>query len=611
MPLSAYEEKLKDPEDLRMHPNHLKLLKKAQALERMGDHPGAAETYRTFLAQAPRHTDAWSDYAGQLLALGQFKEAQTACTTALAIDPQNPSLRINLGAALLRQNLLEEAEAQFRAVVKSDPSRMDAQLFLAECLLEKRQIIAARRVLEGASRPGAMTGRYAILKPQLAQLWSRFAADMFILQRISVAEEACEEALRFDPSHLGARQSLGSIRLAQGRLEEGASIFKQLVASHPDEPELRLFLISALLRKGDTAEVENETALAIQEQPTSFGLHKMLTGLFYSFGRWAAFGTEVERYRLVDPTSSYLDFETSFVDLLFGRMPEGWEGYEARFRVPQDLRPQRSFEQPTWNGEPFSGKSLLVWSEQGLGDTLMVARYLPQVKALGGRVILEAQPSLIPVVATCAGCDEVLPSGEALPLHDLQVSLMSLPWVFRTNLASIPDNVPYLDVPAEVPNREALLQRLEAAGESTRIGVVWAGSPGHVRDIERSLPMEDLAPLADLQGVVWYSFQIGRPESPPLPNLISLGHLLGDFSDTAYALSGMDLLITVDTSIAHLAGAMGIPTLLLVSFIPDFRWLLERNDSPWYPSVRLYRQPDYGDWKSVVRKVVSDLTQEC
>ena len=593
-----------------MHPEHMKLLKTAQALERAGNHSGAAEAYQRFLMQEPRHIDAWSDFAGQLLTLGQFKDAQTACETALALDPKHLSLRINMGAAYLQQELLEEAEIHFRAAVMADPGRMDAQLFLADCLLQKRQVMAARRVLESASRPGVMAGRYSILTPQLAQLWARSAGDMLSLQRVAVAEEACNTALRFDPRNLSALQCLGSIRLAQGRQEEGLHLFNQLITRHPDEPDLRPFLISALLRKGDFAQADTEATLAIKDQPKSFRLHKVLAGLFYSFGHWAGFVAEVARFRLVDPGSPSLDFEASFVDLLFGRMPEGWEGYEARLRVPENLRPQRTFEQPTWGGEPFPTKTLLVWAEQGLGDTLMATRYLPQVKALGGKVILEAQPSLCSVAATCAGSDEVVPSGEALPRFDLQISLMSLPWVFRTDLSTIPDKVPYLDVPAEVPNREALLQRLRAAGESTRIGVVWAGSPGHARDTERSLPMETLAPLAELPGVVWYSFQLDRPEVPPLTNLIALGPFLGTFSDTAYALSGMDLLITVDTSIAHLAGAMGIPTLLLLAFAPDFRWLLGRDDSPWYPSVRLYRQPTYGDWESVIRQVVTDLTQD-
>ncbi len=593
-----------------MRPDHMKLLKKARSLDRAGDHASAAEAYRLFLLEDPRHVEAWSEYIGQLLALDQFKQAQDACESALALEPQNPAVRTNLGGLLLRQGLLEEAEDHFRAVVKAAPGRMNAQLFLADCLLQKRKIMAARRILESASRPGAMEGGYALLKPELAQLWARFAADMLNLQRIAAAEDACNTALRFDASNFTAQRCLGSVRLAQGRPEEGARIFKQLMTRHPEEPDLRLFLISALLRKGDLTLADVEIDMAIQEQPTSFRLHKMLAGLFYSFGRWAAFEAEVARFRVVDPGSAYLNFEASFVDLLFGRMPKGWDGYEARLEVPENLRPQRTFEQPAWNGEPFPGRSLLVWSEQGLGDTLMIARFLPQVKALGGRVILETQPSLAPLAATCSGPDEVVRRGDSLPPFDLQVSLMSLPWVFRTDLSSIPDNVPYLDVPAEVPNREPLLQRLKAAGESTRIGVVWAGSPGHARDTERSLPMEALAPLADLPGVVWYSFQLDRPEVPPLPNLIALGPFLSSFSDTAYALSGMDLLITVDTSTAHLAGAMGIPTLLLLSFQPDFRWLLDRDDSPWYPSLRLYRQPAYGDWGAVIQRVASELSQD-
>jgi hypothetical protein len=312
----------------------------------------------------------------------------------------------------------------------------------------------------------------------------------------------------------------------------------------------------------------------------------------------------------VDPDQAFLDYEESFLDLLHGELRQGWERYETRLRLPGDLHPQRTFAQPAWNGAPFAGKTLLLWAEQGLGDTLMFVRYLPMVKALGGRVILEAQPALMALAATCGGADLLVPRGAPLPAFDLQASLLSLPWLFRTDLASIPAEIPYLNVPAKVTHRQALLDLLTQAQECSRIGLVWAGSPGHVRDAERSLPVSALAPLAALPGVAWFSFQLGRTEVPPLPGLIPLAPWLQDFSDTAYALSGMDLVITVDTSVAHLAGAMGIPTLLLLSFQPDFRWLLKRDDTPWYPSLRLYRQPTYGDWTSVVQQVVRDLTQD-
>jgi hypothetical protein len=333
-------------------------------------------------------------------------------------------------------------------------------------------------------------------------------------------------------------------------------------------------------------------------------------GPYYSLGCWAEYSSEIERFRQVAPGLAYLDYEQSFADLLFGNMLQGWERFEARLHVPDDLRPRRIFEQPPWKGEPFEGKTLLLWAEQGLGDTLMFARYLPMVKALGGRVMLETQPALMGVAATCKGADLVISEGTPLPPFDLQGSVMSLPWIFRTELSTLPDQIPYLAVPKEVQHRQAIQETLALGQESTRIGLVWAGNRHHARDVERSLPPSSLAPLATLPGVTWYSFQLGSREDPPLPNLVSLAPLLETFSDTACALSGMDLLITVDTSVTHLAGAMGIPTFLLLTFQPDYRWMLDRDDSPWYPTLRLYRQPKYGDWEAVIRKVIADLTQD-
>ena len=204
----------------------------------------------------------------------------------------------------------------------------------------------------------------------------------------------------------------------------------------------------------------------------------------------------------------------------------------------------------------------------------------------------------------------MIPHGEPLPPFDLQLSLMSLPRVFRTDLSSIPCGIPYLDVPREIPHQKVfadLLALAQAHGKA-RVAVVWAGSPAHKRDEERSIPAAELAPLAAFPEVAWFSFQLGRQELPPLPNLVSLAPLLTDFSATAYALSGMDLVITVDTALAHLSGAMGIPTLLLLAFQPDWRWMLDREDSPWYPSLRLYRQPAPGDWNSVIQRVLADLS---
>ena len=593
-----------------MNPDHLKLLKKAQTLELAGKALEASTAYRAFLDLEPTYTDAWAGYAGQLLKLGQIEEGQKACDAALTIDPGHPSARTNLARALMRLDRLDECARHLRAVLALDPHRMDTQLLLAECLLNQRDMVNARKVLDGTNQPGAMAGKFARLRPRQAELWAIFSLGLSEAQNFREAIEACNIAIRIDPHNFTARSNLGSIWLAQGDLEQAEAVFRQLLVEHPRKEIIRLLLITCLTRKVDLVHLDHEVGKAVQQGPENLIVHQSVLGTFYNLGRWADYQAEIERFRKVDPASAHSDWEQGEIDLLFGNMRQGWERYEARLKLPVEARSQQTMARPAWNGEPFADKTLLLWAEQGLGDALMFMRYLPQVKELGGRVILETWPALMGVAATCEGADIVVPKGGPLPSFDLQASLLSLPWIFRTEISSIPDMVPYLNVPEEIPNRKALLERFASTQGSTRVGLVWAGRPDHGRDFERSLPASALAPLAAISEVAWFSFQIGRPEVPPLPNLISLGPFLSNFSDTAYALSGMDLLITVDTSVAHLAGALGVPTLLLLPFQPDFRWMLERDDSPWYPSMRLYRQPAYGEWESVIRQVVADLTQD-
>jgi hypothetical protein len=405
-----------------------------------------------------------------------------------------------------------------------------------------------------------------------------------------------------------ARTTLGTILMAQDDLEGAESLFRQSLAADPQQERVRLLLITCLSRKGDLARANQEITAAIHQSPDSLALHKNILGAHYNHKSWSALSAELERFRRVDSTSAYPDFAQSLVDLVHGDLPRAWGLYEARFKVLNEPKSTRAFAQPLWKGEPFAGKTLFLWTEQGLGDTLMYLRFLPLVKALGGRVVLETQPSLLGLAATAPGADLFVPWDAPPVSFDLHASLMSLPWIFQTDLSNLPAEIPYLTVPSEVPHRREILNLLSSTQDTTRIGVVWAGSPIHGRDFERSISPTALAPLAALPGVSWFSFQLDPRALPPLPGLIPLAPLLGNFSDTALALSGMDLLITVDTAMAHLAGALGIPTLVLLSFAPDFRWLLDRDDSPWYPTLRLYRQPEYGDWDSVIFQVVADLS---
>lgn len=301
-------------------------------------------------------------------------------------------------------------------------------------------------------------------------------------------------------------------------------------------------------------------------------------------------------------------WDRSYATLVRGDLPQGWDEYEARLRVPGLITPQRAFTHPRWDGRPFPGRTLLLHYEQGLGDTLMFVRYAQQVKALGGTVLLAAQAALADLVATCGGIDAVVPKGTPPPPFDVHFPLLSLPWLFRTTLDSIPAEVPYLRVPDRVPHREDLDDALARGEGRIRIGLGWQGSTAHPRDRERSIPARTMAPLAALPHTAWYSFQREEGLEPPFPEVQDLGDLLGDFSDSAHAVAAMDLVITADTALAHLAGALGVPVLLLLTAVPDWRWLLERPDTPWYPTMRLYRQPRPGDWDAVIARVVADLS---
>lgn len=596
--------------ELSVNQKHLKLLQKAQVLDLAGNAPKAAAAYRDFLKKAPMHAAAWADYGGQLLKLGNLKEALKACETAVSVDPGLLSARINLGSVLMQRGHLDDAEIQFRTALEIDPGRVDAQLFLAVCLLDKKDLSEAWRVLEATNKSSSLDGDYSELGPQFAELWAKLGEALFETQQFETSEEACHQALRIEPSNLTAQAYLGSVRMALGDLQGAAGLFRQLVADHPHEIRARLLLITCLARTGDPSLTCSEIAKALLQAPRSFLVHRSVMGPYYSLGCWAEYRAEIERFRKVEPGLAYLDYEQSFVDLLFGDLLHGWERFEARLDVPDSLRPQKTLQEPAWRGEAFAGKTLLLWAEQGLGDTLMCLRYLPMVKALGGRILLEAQAAVLEVASTCQGLDGVIPEGELRPPFDLQASILSLPRIFRTELSTIPDTVPYVRVPADVPHRRDLQELLAPVRECTRIGLVWAGNPAHARDHERSIPASALAPLAALPGVAWFSLQLGTQELPPLPDLVSLAPFLGDFADTAYSLSKLDLLISVDTSVAHLAGAMGVPTLLLLTHQPDYRWMLNRDDSPWYPTLRLYRQPRYGDWEAVLHQVVADLTRK-
>lgn len=475
------------------------------------------------------------------------------------------------------------------------------------CPEPSRSLEEARSLDAAGKHDAALAAFRGFLEdqPDDTEGWVDYGGLLMVLGRLDEAGEACDRALRLDPHHYGARVHSACVQMHLGHLDASEAQFREAIAREPERLAGRLMLCDCLVRKGDLGQARALVERALNQEPGHPIALDRLSTLMARQGDWRGLRMDMER-QLTRYSGAEAEYVAGHLDLMFGDMPRGWHRSEARLEIP-GREPRRPFMQPRWQGEPFVNKTLLLTWEQGLGDTLMFLRYVPMARARGGRVLLEIQPPLTGLAATCPGIDELVLQDQPLPPFDLHASLLSLPSIFGTRLGTIPAEIPYLRIPAMVPDREGIGRALGASAGRVRVGVCWAGNSQYARDAKRSLPPAALAPLGDLPHIAWHSFQFEAAVEAPLPGIVSLGPLLKGFPNTADALSGMDLVITVDTVLAHLAGALGIPTFLLLSFIPDWRWMLGRDDSPWYPTMRLYRQPTPGDWDSVIRQVVRDL----
>ena len=307
------------------------------------------------------------------------------------------------------------------------------------------------------------------------------------------------------------------------------------------------------------------------------------------------------------PDDAGVQWHQALLSLLTGDFQRGWAGYAQGWKAKK--RQWRDFSQPLWDGRPLEGKTILLHAEQGLGDTIQFIRYAARVKQAGANVIVECQQPLLRLLAGCRSVDGLIGRGDDLPAFDTHAPLLSLPGIFHTSLETIPAGAAYLF--AEPGLVEHWRGELSAMAGS-RIGIVWRGNPKHANDRDRRLPLSCFEPLARLPGVRLFSLQkeAGAEELREPRNqfpITELGSRLDDFADTAAVLKNLDLLITCDTAVAHLAGALGVPVWVAIPLVPDWRWLLDRSDSPWYPTMRLFRQQAPDDWTGVFERIRAAL----
>lgn len=414
-----------------------------------------------------------------------------------------------------------------------------------------------------------------VAEPQNAILYLYAGAALHDLERHEEALACYSQAIRISP-HLGeAHNNRGNTLMALGYFAEAAESFaiaSDLLATSPVPLTARATALQAL---GKVTEAETECRKAI----------------------------------LLDPHFAAAHWNLSLNLLLQGLYAEGWQEYEWRWQKPDFTSPCRHADIPLWDGSPLDGKTILLHAEQGFGDAIQFVRYAPIVAQYGGTVVIECHPQLTSLFRSVRGVHSVISFGGPLPPVSFQAPLLSLPHIFGTTLETIPAHCPYLAVLPEYRDKWKAIMPNKST--SLRVGLVWAGKsyPDH----RRSCRLEDFAPLALTQRVEYYSLQvgIGADQVQPLTSVIQLIDLTSQitiFADTAALIEQLDLVITIDTAVAHLAGALGKPVFLLLPFAPDWRWMLERSDSPWYPTMHLHRQKSPGDWSPVIKSITAELS---
>jgi tetratricopeptide (TPR) repeat protein len=570
----------------------------------MGQEDEAEQAFKYAVQSFPRYADALLNHAISLRKKGRIEESQSQLERALEIEPKNVAILSNLSAAywatgeqlkavecLMRALQVEprhlpsihslsscffelgryqEAEQGFRTAIQIDSSFVDAHVGLGVLLASQFRFEEARQTLE----------RAVALYPRSVTALANLANSQRELGMLDEAERNVLLALEIDPSQAKTLINLATLRLDQRQLASAEKYFRDSLSIEP----------------------YNGTGMA--------GLGAVLAEM----GRFDESLEYSRRAITIDANLAQAHLNMALILLVRGDWADGFREFEWRLKTTK-FQP-RNFAQPYWAGQRLLQQTLLIHCEQGLGDTLQFCRYIALAKRRCHEVIFEVPRPLLSILSTCSGSDRMVAYGDPLPNFDYHVSLMSLPGIFESTVESVPCDVPYLGVQAARVDR----WRLRVGTEPTlKIGIAWRGSPNYGRDRDRSIPLamfESLASLPQVQLISLHRREASN-EIQSVKGSLSVtdfGNDLdktdGAFVDTAAVMRCLDLVISVDSAATHLAGALGVPVWLLSPYIPDWRWMLEREDSPWYPTVRIFRQPDQGNWSAVFDRVREELIRK-
>lgn len=493
---------------------------------------------------------------------------------------------------------LQEAESIYWQVLKIEPRNVDALHLLGTMACQVGQYAISVELFDKALK----------IKPDSAEALGNRGVALEALERFDEALASYDKALTIKPDYVMALSNRGNVLDALKRYDEALASCDKALTINPDHADAHCNRGVALeaLKRYDEALASYDRALEIK--PDFAKALRNRGNALQALKRYHEALVCYDKALTIRPDDAEAHWNASLCLLVTGDFERGWKEHEWRWKWNDFTSARRSFPQPQWLGrEDLAGKTILLHFEQGLGDTIQFSRYARALARKGARVILEVQPTLKSLLSELEGTYQVVGLGEALPEFDFHCPLLSLPLAFDTRPETIPAEVPYLSAAAAMVGKwERRLPRKDAP----RVGIAWSGSPGHKNDRNRSIALGRLAAAFAGLGVAPVSVQnMVRPEdeSALAADILHFGAELEHFSDTAAVVSLMDLVISVDTSVAHLAGALGKPVWILLPFAADWRWLADREDSPWYPTAKLFRQPAIGDWDSVLDKLRQEL----
>jgi tetratricopeptide (TPR) repeat protein len=547
----------------------------------------AAACYRRAVELMPGYAKAYCSLGTVLDRQGELDEAIAMYRHAVELAPDFAEAHSNLGLALHGQGHFDEAAKSYRRAIELAPDLFEAHYNLANVLKEQGK----------QSDAVPYYRRTLAIKPDFAKALDNLGACLQQLGQLDEAITCHRRALELEPTDPETHDNLGVALQEQEKWSEAEACHRQALRLNPDLAQAHYNLGVALDEQLQLDEAAAAYQRAVELNPKHVEAHYNL-GVIYQEQRKLAEAEACYR-RAIELRSDYADahWNLSNVLLLQGDFDRGWPEFKWRWQLGQ-IAP-REFNEPHWTGQDVAGKTVLIHAEQGLGDTLQFVRYVPLVKERGATVIFQCHKPLLNLLAGFRGVDRLLPLFSELPPLDYHSPLMSLPGVFKTTLDTIPASVPYLFADPELTAEWKT--RLAGIG-GFRIGINWQGREGKGLFVHRDIPIDCFTSVAQLPNVTLVSLQKSaqRKELPePILDLGPIDQAHGAFMDTAAIMMNLDLVITSDTSIAHLAGALGVPVWVALPLSADWRWMVTRSDSPWYPTMRLFRQLTEGEWTAV------------